>query len=163
MAAGQLENARLTYEQGLKFIRGTPHRRYLEAVYHNLIQVTLDVGDCISAERYYQEGLPLVELSPVRDEPRFNFLKGRLLTTDNSPDFEQAGVYFEKSIQADEASGAVVLAAQTRFYLAQLLAKKGELERSRSMLSEIRDQFQDWSVPFWQQKCEKALEAIPQE
>ncbi len=55
---------------------------------------------------------------------------------------------------------AVVLAAQTRFYLAQMLAQKGEAARSRSLHTEIIDQFQDWDISIWQQKCEQALVAI---
>ena len=55
---------------------------------------------------------------------------------------------------------AVVLAAQTRFYLAQMLAQKGEVERSRSLHTEIRDQFQDWDISIWQQKCEQVLVGI---
>jgi hypothetical protein len=87
-------------------------------------------------------------------------LKGRLLAADSPPNFEEAEVFFEQSIGADEASGAVVLAAQTRFYLAQMLAQKGEIERSRSLLSEIRGQFKDWDIIAWQQKCEQALETL---
>jgi len=160
MAAEQFDAARAVYEQALGAIEGTTHRRYLEAVYHNLVQVTLGLGDCPQAEQFYQAGLPLVELNPEREAPRFNFLKGRLLASDSPPNFEQAEVFFEQSIRADEASGAVVLAAQTRFYLAQVLAQKGEVERSRSLLSEIGGQFQDWDIPAWQQKCEQALEAL---
>jgi hypothetical protein len=54
----------------------------------------------------------------------------------------------------------VVLAAQTRFYLAQMLAQKGEVERSRSLLTELHSQFQSWDIPVWQQKCEQELEAL---
>jgi tetratricopeptide (TPR) repeat protein len=160
MAAEQFEAARAAYEQALGAIEGTTYRRFLEAVYYNLVQVTLALGDWPRAERYYQAGLPLVQLNPEREAPRFDFLKGRLLASSSPPNFEEAEVSFEQSIGADEASGAVVLAAQTRFYLAQILAQKGEVERSRSLLTEIRGQFEDWDIPAWQQKCEHALEAL---
>jgi len=160
MAAEQFEAARAAYEQALQAVEGTTHRRYLEAVYHNLVQVTLGLGDCPEAERFYQAGLPLVELNPEREAPRFDFLKGRLLAAGSPPNFEEAEVFFEQSIRADEACGAVVLAAQTRFYLAQMLTQKGAVERSRSLLTEIRGQFQDWNIPVWQQKCNQALEAL---
>jgi tetratricopeptide (TPR) repeat protein len=160
MATEQFDAARAVYEQALQAIEGTTHRRYLESVYHNLVQVTLALGDWPEAERFYQAGLPLVQLNPEREAPRFEFLKGRLLAAGNPPNFEQAEVFFEQSIRADETSGAVVLAAQTRFYLAQMLAQKGEAERSRSLFTEICGQFQDWDIPVWQQKCEQALEAL---
>ena len=51
-------------------------------------------------------------------------------------------------------------AAQTRFYLAQVLAQNGEVERSREMFTELNSHFQDWSIPVWQQKCEQELEAL---
>jgi tetratricopeptide (TPR) repeat protein len=153
----QLEDARTFYEKALKAIKDTPHRRYLEAVYYNLVQVALELNDRPAAERYYKEGFPLVELNPERDAPRFDFLKARLLTGGDSPDFERAETLFTKSIQADQKSGTVLLAAQTRLYLAQMFAQKGETERSVSLLNEARDQFKKWGVPIWQQKCELVL------
>jgi hypothetical protein len=77
-----------------------------------------------------------------------------------SPNYTQAEESFKNSIQGDEEVGAVVPAAQTRFYLAQLLARKGEVERSRSMLSELNSQFQSWGIPVWQQRCELELKTI---
>jgi hypothetical protein len=54
----------------------------------------------------------------------------------------------------------VLLAAQTWFYLAQMLAQKGETERSVSLLNEARDQFKKWGVLIWQQKCQQAMKAL---
>jgi tetratricopeptide (TPR) repeat protein len=159
-AAEQFESARVVYEKALQAIEGTAHRRFLETVYYNLVRVTLALGDWAEAERYYQAGLPLVQLNPEREASRFDFLKGRLLASSSPPNFEQAEVLFEQSIRADKTSGAVVLAVQTRFYLAQMLAQKGEVERSRSLLTELRSQFQSWGIPVWQQKCEQELEAL---
>jgi class 3 adenylate cyclase/tetratricopeptide (TPR) repeat protein len=160
MATEEYETAQSVYENALQFIEGTEHRRYLEAVYYNLVRVNLFLGDWHVAEQYYQAGLPLVKLNPEREAGRFDFLKGRLLASGSPPNFEQAQVFFEESISADEISGAVVLAAQTRFYLAQMLAQKGEVERSRSLLTELHSQFQSWDIPVWQQKCEQELEAL---
>lgn len=153
----QLENARKFYEKALKAVKNTPHRRYLEAVYCNLIQVALELNDRSAAEHYYNKGFPLVELNPERDAPRFDFLKARLLAGGDSPDYEKVETLFIESIQADQKSGAVLLAAQTRLYLAQMFAQKGETERSISLLNETRDQFKQWRVPIWQQKCELML------
>lgn len=160
MAAEQFETARVVYEKALQAIEGTTHRRFLETVYYNLVQVALALGDWAGAEGYYQTGFPLARLNPEKNSPRFDFLKGRLLASGSPPNFEQAQVYFEQSIKADETSGAVVLAAQTRFYLAQMLSQKGEIDRSLSLLNELRSQFKNWGIPFWQQKCEKTLEAL---
>jgi tetratricopeptide (TPR) repeat protein len=160
MATEQFEAAQVVYEKALQAIEGTTHRRFLETVYYNLVQVTLALGDWAGAEGYYQAGLPLAQLNPEKDSPRFDFLKGRLLASSIPPSFGQAQVYFEQSINADETSGAVVLAAQTRFYLAQMLAQKGEIDRSLSLLNELRSQFKSWGIPFWQQKCEQTLEAL---
>ena len=145
------------YEKALNAIKNTPHRRYLEAVYCNLVQIALELNDRADAERYYKEGFPLVELNPERDAPRFDFLKARLLTECASPDFEKAETLFTKSIQADQKSGAILLAAQTQMYLAQMFAQKGETERGVSLLNEARNQFKKWDIPIWQQKCELIL------
>jgi tetratricopeptide (TPR) repeat protein len=75
-------------------------------------------------------------------------------------DYTRAEECFQKSIQGDEEVGAVVPPAQTRFYLARMLALRGEAGRAREMLTEIRSQFQSWGIPAWQQKCEQELEAL---
>jgi tetratricopeptide (TPR) repeat protein len=160
IATEQFEKAGEIIKKALDSIEGTQHRRYLEAVYYNLVNVSLELGDWHEADRYYREGLPLVELNPDREASRFDFLKGRLLAAGNPPDFEQALVFFEKSMQTDEASGALVPAAQTQYYLAKMLAQKGEIERSRSLLAEIQNRFQDWNIPIWYQKCTRTLESI---
>jgi tetratricopeptide (TPR) repeat protein len=160
LAAEEYEATRSVYGRALQAIEGTEHRRYLEAVYYNLVRVNLALEDWPSATHYYEEGLPLVQLNPEREAPRFDFLKGRLLVSGSPPNFEQAELFFEQSIRADETSGAVVLAAQTRFYLAQMLAQKGEVEPSRSLLTELRSQFQSWGIPVWQQRCEQELQVI---
>ena len=157
IAAGKFETARKIIKKALESVAGTQHRRYLEAVYYNLVRVSLDLGDWDEAERYYEEGLPLAKLNPTREAARFDFLKGRLLASANPPDFEQAAVLFERSIQADEASGAVVLSAQTKYYFAQMLTQTGETDRSRKILKEISDLFKNWQLPFWQKRCEQAL------
>jgi tetratricopeptide (TPR) repeat protein len=157
MAAEDFEAAHVVYKQALKAIEGTGHRRFLESVYYNLVQATLALGDGPEAERYYQAGLPLVELNPQKEASKFDYLKGRLLASSSPPEFEQAKLFFEKSIRADAKSGAVVSAAQTRFYLAKMLAQKGERDRGRTMLNELRSQFQKWGIPVWQKKCEQEL------
>jgi len=160
MAVEQMEAARNFYEKALQAIEGTEHRRYLEEVYHNLIETTMALRDMAAAENYYQDLTPLLKLNPGRTAPRFDFLKARLLTTADSPDYARADEFFQKSINRDEATGAVVLAAQTKYYRADLLARKGDDELSRSLLAEIQKQFQNWGIPTWRLKCERALQAI---
>jgi tetratricopeptide (TPR) repeat protein len=160
MAAEEFDTAQVVYEQALKAIEGTGHRRFLESVYYGLVEATLALGDRTAAERYYHAAIPLVELNPEKETSRFDCLRGRLLATSSPPECEQAELFFERSVNTDETSGAVVSAAQTRFYLAQMLAQKGELDRSLSLLKELQDQFRNWRIPFWQQRCEQALEAI---
>jgi len=67
---------------------------------------------------------------------------------------------FQRSIQGDEAVGAVVPAAQTRYHLARMLARKGKVGRIHEMLAELRSQFKSWNIPVWQQMCEKELETL---
>jgi hypothetical protein len=133
---------------------------YLEEVYHNLIETTMARGDIAAAEQFYQDLTPLLKLNPGKTAPRFDFLKGRLLTLADSPDYVRADEFFQKSITADETSGAVVLAARTQYYRADMLARKGETEPGRSLLHEIQQQFQGWGIPAWQLKCEQALQTI---
>ena len=159
MVAEQFDAARRVYEKALQAMEGTTYIRFLETVYYNLVLVNLILKDQREAERYYNAGLKLVHLNPEREAPRFDFLKGRLLASSSPPNIVKSETSFIKSIRADEASGVVVLAAQTRFYLSDLLAQKGELKRSRDMLTEIRDKFEKWEIPVWQKKCEQALKA----
>jgi hypothetical protein len=145
----------------LKVIAGTEHRRYLEEVYHNLIETNLALGDISAAERYYEDATPLRKLNPGRTAPRFDFLRGRLLTEGNPPDYSRADELFLGSIDADESSGALVPAAQTRFHRAGLLACMGDVQSGRKLLLEIEKQFQIWDMPTWQMKCEKVLKSLP--
>jgi tetratricopeptide (TPR) repeat protein len=144
----------------LQAIEGTEHRRYIDELYHNLIETTLALGDLAAAEKYYQGATPLLKLNPGRTAPRFDYLKGRLLTMVDSPDYAGADEFFQKSIHNDETNGAVVPAARTKYYRADMLARKGEIELSRSIFNEILDKFENWGIPFWQKKCEQALQTI---
>jgi class 3 adenylate cyclase/tetratricopeptide (TPR) repeat protein len=148
-------------QKALKAIKGKPIRTgHVVNLYYDLVLAELESGDQEGAKQHYEQGRPLVELAPNWWGPRFDFLQGLLLMAEASPDYTRAQEYFQKSIQGDEEVGAVVPAAQTRFYLAQVLAQKGEVERSRSLLTELRSQFRSWGIPVWQQKCEQELEAL---
>jgi len=160
MALGQYEIARTIFEQALEAIGDKTYRVGLAGVYFDLVQVNLELGDQAEAERYYQAALPLIKSNPDRIAPRFDFLKGRLLASADPPNFKQSKSFFERSIHAEEEANAVVLAAQTRFYLAQVLAREGEVDRSRNLLEQIYCQFQNWEISVWQKKCEEALKTI---
>ena len=145
----------------LKAIEGKSIRTgHVINLYYDLVRAELELGDMESAKQHYEEGRSLVDMAPHWWEPRFDFLQGLLLMTEASPDYMRAEACFQKSIQADEEVGAVVPAAQTRYYLARMLARKGEIERSREMLTELRSHFQSWSIPVWQKRCEKELEIL---
>ena len=104
--------------------------------------------------------MTLVELAPNWWEPRFDFLKGLLAMAEPASDYNQVEEYFEKSISADEMAGAVVPAAQTRYYLAHVFSHKGEKSQSRQILTELCDQFESWDIQVWHKKCAKALDAF---
>ena len=90
----------------------------------------------------------------------FNLLQGMLLMAEDPPDFKQAQDCFHESIQGNEEVGAVVPAAQARYYLARMLGRQGDVGRAREILTELSSHFQDWGIPVWQQKCEQELEAL---
>ena len=90
-----------------------------------------------------------------RIKPRFDFLQGLLLMVEAPSDYTRAEACFHKSVQADEVVGAVVPAAQTRFYPAQALAQKGVVKRSRSLLTELRSEFQNWGIDVWKKNVNR--------
>jgi class 3 adenylate cyclase/tetratricopeptide (TPR) repeat protein len=150
-----------TGKEALKAIEGKGIRTgHVANLYYDLVLAKLGSGDQESAKQYYEEGRQLVELAPHWWGPRFDFLQGLLLMEEDSPDYTRAEETFQKSIQGDEELGAVVLAAQTRYHLARMLARKGEAGRSRDMLTELCGHFQNWDISVWQQKCKKELEAV---
>ena len=55
------------------------------------------------------------------------------------------------------------MAARTKYYRADMLARKGEAESSCTLMLETQKQFQKWEVPSWQRKCEQALQTILQD
>ena len=127
---------------------------------YNMARAELESGDLELAKQHYEEGQQLVELSPNWWKPRFDLLQGLLLMEAASPDYTQAEECFKNSIQVDEEVGAVVPAAQTRYHLARMLARKGEVGRTRKMLTELRSHFQSWNIPVWQQRCEQEFDAL---
>ena len=148
-------------QKALKAIEGKSIRTgHVINLYYDLVWAELELGDLRSAKQHYKEGRQLVELSPNWWTPRFDFLQGLLLMMEVSTDYPQAEEYFQKSIQVDEEVGAVVPAAQTRFYLTRMLARQGEVERSREMLTDLCSLFQSWNIPVWKQKCEQELETL---
>ncbi|MGD8983998.1 MAG: adenylate/guanylate cyclase domain-containing protein [Desulfobacteraceae bacterium] len=148
-----------TCQKALKAIEGKPIRTgHVVNLYYDLVLAQLGSGDQQSAKQYYEQGRPLVELAPHWWEPRFDFLQGLLLMGEASPNYMRAEECFQKSIRGDEEVGAVVPAAQTRYHLARMLARKGEAKRCREMLTELASHFQSWGIHVWQQKCEQELE-----
>ena len=127
-------------------------------VYYNLVMAELKSGELEMAKKHYQEGRALVELAPNWWEPRYDFLEGLILMNEASPDDIRIEACLEKSIQGDEGVGAVVPAAQTRYYLARVLARRGEPERSLKMFTDLYTDFQSWDLSVWQQKCKQELE-----
>ena len=149
-------------QKTLKAIEGKPIRTgHVINLYYDLTLAQLSLDEQASAKHYYEEGRTLVQMSPKWWGPRFDFLQGLLLMKRSSPDYIEAEACFQKSIAGDEDVGAVVPAAQTRYYLARVLARKGEIESSREILTEISTRFQNWGIPVWQKKCEKELEDLP--
>ena len=133
MGMGEFEMAHVMCEQILKIINEISYRIGLAEVYFNLIQSNLELGNLTQAEHYHEAALPLEKSNPERIAPRFDHLKGRILSTGPSPDFQQAEIFFNKSIKTDEDSGALVLAAQTQFYLVhqhQLAPRRPLVDRS---------------------------------
>jgi class 3 adenylate cyclase/tetratricopeptide (TPR) repeat protein len=150
-----------TCQKALSAIEGKAVRTgHVVNLYYDLVLAELESGDLKSAKQHYEKGQQLVELAPHWWGPRFDLLQGLLLIAEDSPDYTFAEECFQKSIQVDEEVGAVVPAAQTRCYLARMLARQGEVGRAREMLTELRSNFQSWSIPFWQQKCDQELEVL---
>jgi tetratricopeptide (TPR) repeat protein len=152
LAVEQYAAARTACERALQAIIGTSHGDGLGLVYFNLAWASLALADRAAAERYYQAGR--------RPTSRFALLRAQLLAAGDPPDFAQAESCFEQSMWADEATGAVVLVAQTRYYLAQMLARKGDLERAHRLLTGLCRQFHAWDMPVWQRKCGQALATL---
>jgi tetratricopeptide (TPR) repeat protein len=152
IAAGRFDAARTAGTQALQAIAGTTHQDGLGEVYFNLAWAGLEAGDLPAARHYFHAGR--------RDTARFALLQGRLLASACPPDFAEAEACFARSMQADEATGAVVLAAQTRFYLAQALAAKGDVGHARSLHAALREQFATWGIPVWRVKAVRELAAL---
>jgi hypothetical protein len=123
IAVGRFGAARAAATQALQAIAGTTHRDGLGEVYFDLAWASLELGDRPAAERYSREG--------SRRTARFALLQGRLLASADPPDPVQAEACLTKACGPTRATGAVVLAAQTRFYLGQMLAATGDIGRGR--------------------------------
>jgi len=143
----------------LKAIEGKSIRTgHVANLYYDLVLAELKVGDMDSAKRHYERGRLLVELAPSWWKPRFDFLEGIILEKEISPDYHRIKECFNLSIQGDETVGAVVPAAQTRYYLSKLLAQEEDTEGSHKIITNLSNKFREWDIPIWHKKCEQELE-----
>ena len=150
-----------TSKKALKAIEGKPIRTgHVANLYYDLVLAELEVGEPESAKQHYEEGRSLVELAPHWWRPRFDLLHGLLLMAEGSPDYTKVEECLISSMQGDEEVGAVVPAAQTRYYLGRMFARKGDAGRAHEVLTELSSHFQSWGIPVWQQKCEQELETL---
>ncbi len=131
---------------------------HIANLHYNLAQTHLALGDCESAREHYTEGLPVAEPSRHWWRPRFQLLEARIISVDHDPDYKKAETLFRESAEGDAEVGALVPAAQTRYYLANVLMQKGQVKAAKDLLIEVRCQFEDWKIPRWQRKCVDALE-----
>jgi len=161
LAIEDFEPALYTCKKALKAIEGKSIRTgHVANLHYDLVRAELESGELESAKQHYKEGRQLVDLAPNWWKPRFDFLQGLILMAEASPDYTQAEECFQKSIQVDEEVGAVVPAAHTRYYLARMLAHKGEIGRTRKILTELRSHFQSWNIPVWQKRCEQEFDTL---
>ena len=146
-------------EKALEAIEGQSIRTgHVANLYYDLVLAELKVGSIDSAKRHYERGRLLVELAPNWWGPRFDFLEGLILEKEISPDYNRIKDCFNLSIQGDETVGAVVPAAQTRYYLSRILSREGVSEGSPEPFTNLSNKFQEWDIPIWQKKCEQELE-----
>jgi len=161
LAIEDFEPALYTCKKALKAIEGKSIRTgHVANLHYDLVRAELESGELESAKQHYKEGRQLVDLAPNWWKPRFDFLQGLILMAGTSPDYAQVEECFRKSIQVDEEVGAVVPAAHTRYYLARMLAHKGEIGRTRKILTELRNFFQSWNIPVWQKRCEQEFDTL---
>jgi hypothetical protein len=148
-------------EKTLKAIEGKSIQTgHVINLHYDLVLAAFESGDQESAWRYYEDGLSLVKLAPHWWEPRFNFLKALLSGADSADDLSNLKGYFESSIEADEMLGAVVPAAQTRYHFARFLYQNGKINQSHQILKDLHDQFENWNISAWKEKCSEALKAF---
>jgi class 3 adenylate cyclase/tetratricopeptide (TPR) repeat protein len=157
----KFESALTIGGKALKAIEGKSIRTgHVINLYFDLVLSEIKCGDLKLAWRHYEEGLSLVELAPHWWEPRFDFLKGLLNMSEPTYASDEVEECLQKSIAADETVGAVVPAAQTRYHLARNLAYKDEKTKSRKLLTKLSDQFDNWDIQVWKDKCSEALSAF---
>jgi tetratricopeptide (TPR) repeat protein len=146
-------------KNALTSIEGTPIRTgHVANVYYDMVLAELKPGNQDRARQHYEKGKPLGELAPHWWGARFLFLKGMLLSSETAPDFMEIEECFQKSIHDVEIVGAVVPAAQTRYYLAKMLSRKGEVNHANKLFRDLRDGFEAFDIPVWQHKCDIELE-----
>ena len=158
LAKGDFEAVLLSSQKALKAIEGKSIRTgHVINLHYDLVRAELESGELKSAKQHYDEGRKLVKLAPNWWEPRFDFLQGLIMMAEASSNYAKAEECFRKSIQVDEEVGAFVPAAQTRYHLGRVFARKGEVGRAHTILTELSSQFQSWGIPVWEQKCKQEL------
>jgi len=146
-------------QKALTAIEGKPIRTgHVVNLYYNMVMAALKTGDVDKAKEYFEEGQSLVELSPNWWEPRYSFLEGLILMNEVNSDYHKIETCFKASIQGDENVGAIVPAAQTRYYLAENMKHRGDEKGSIDLFTKLHNSFQSWDISVWENKCKQELE-----
>jgi len=149
----------LSGQKALSAIAGKSIRTgHVANLYYNMVISSLKTGEFDKARGYFDEGRSLVELAPHWWTPRYIFLEGLILMITSNADYRKIISFFEASIKGDESVGAIVPAAQTKYYLSKILMRSGGEKGSLDMLTNIYNQFKSWGLSVWEKKCKQELE-----
>jgi len=149
----------LSGKKALSAIAGKSIRTgHVANLYYNMVISSLKTGEFDKARGYFDEGRSLVELAPHWWTPRYIFLEGLILMITSNADYRKIISFFEASIKGDESVGAIVPAAQTKYYLSKILMRSGGEKGSLDMLTNIYNQFKSWGLSVWEKKCKQELE-----
>jgi class 3 adenylate cyclase/tetratricopeptide (TPR) repeat protein len=146
-------------QKALKAIEGKAIRTgHVANLFYNLAIASLKASDLGKAKEYFKKGQPLVDLAPNWWGPRYSFLEGLILMNEAQLDYQRIRICFESSIKADEDMGAIVPAAQTKYYLAKFMTQQGDEKDSNNIFTNLYESFQKWGIFAWEKKCERERE-----
>lgn len=133
---------------------------FVKHIHYYRTLALLGIGDGRAAAAAFDEGYARVSNGTPWDRARYDYLGGRLLLEGPAPDLDGAHAALTDSIAADEAEGAVVPAAHTRYVLARLHALQDDRQAAAALLANLEVQYRGWGLPAWVHRVRHAREAV---
>jgi tetratricopeptide (TPR) repeat protein len=158
---GDLENARINIEKGLKILQDIGVGFRLSVFYWFLSMLLFDLGEYDKALASIDETLILARKNNEKDtEGSSRIWLGRILGKTDPNQFDRAEESILKGINILEELRLKHYFSQGYLYLGEFYADTGRKEKAQENLKKAEQMFQEMGMDYWLEKTQKVLNRL---